>query len=370
MKRKLRFSIFIAIAALTFASQGVGGESVAEKAQTKRIEIVSYLRYLEPIVYNFPCEPFPACFQQLTQGQGDAVRINDGPRIQQFNEIKQVYQQGMIYFFEGNYVNAYNRFLDSQVRVERLLEEISQSYIDRSERMLRDAIERKNPNDPNDRSVVEISIQYGPGSRRRQDFETDREAPQTQRPYDPRNTRWSYNKYRIEKNVEYGYRHLGMAKEARYRGLRADANNTRDQRINPDQRRNRIEFYIAAINLARTAKLNAAFIYQLKYPFDNYALMNPFGRSEAGLPTDPNIPNIEDVRMNWIDNPYLLPKNLHPVFDLRMPDEYRRDSVDARREIYQDMIDTYVRMKYAEEKPPGFQRGAAGGGGNAPAPAP
>ncbi|MBX7059296.1 MAG: hypothetical protein K1X75_14620 [Leptospirales bacterium] len=362
-----------AIAASGIWGGGLSAESVAEKAQTKRIEMVQYMRILEPLVYNFPCEPFPACMDQL-RAPGDSVRIAEGPRIKQYLDIKQIYQQGMVYFYEGNYINAYNRFLDTQVRVDHLLEELSQSYLERAEIMLRDAIEKKNPNDPDDRTVVDISVQFGPGSRRRQDFAIDRESPQTGRRYNARDYHWAMNKYRIEKNVEYGYRHLGMAKEARYRALRADANNTPEQRINPDQRRNRIELYIASIHLARMAKMNAAFLFALKYPFDNYALQNPFGQTEAGLVQEPYTPTLEDVRMTWSENPYVLPKALHPIFDLRTPAEYRRDEVDARNEIYQDMVDSLVRMQYVEEKPQSFQRqqggGAQGGQGGAGNPGP
>lgn len=348
----------VALAALLLAAQPASGESVAEKARDKRIEIVQYMRAMKPMVFNFPCDPFPEC-EAEAQGEDQTLE-----RIAMFNEVKQIYQQGMIYFYEGNYVNAYNRFLDSQVRVENLLEDLSQFYLDRAQAMMRDSIEPKNPDNPEDLSVVDISIEYGPNSRKRRDFQNDRVAPRSERRYDPDETRWAYNKYRIEKNVELGYRHLGIAKEVRYRALRVDSNLTRDQEIQPHHRKMRIELYLASIRMAQTAKLNASFIYALKYPFDNYALFNPFGNQEAGEfpnPEDPQIPSIEDVEMVWSENPYMLPKRLHPIFDLRVPEQYRRDLTDARDEIYTDEVEELIRLKYVENKPESWRQEGEGG---------
>ncbi len=344
--------------------------SVAEKAQIKRIELVKYLRHVKPLVYNFPCTPFPDCYQVPEGG----AKFQQGERVDLFKDIKRVYQEGTIYYFEGNYLNSYNRFLDAQVRMERLLESLSQFYLDRTEQMLRDSVEKKNPNDPDDMSVVDIQVEYGPASRKRLDFGNDRDAPLTQRRYEAKEARWAYNKYRIEKNVEKGYEHLGLAKLARQRALMVDRNLTKNQRVTPDQRKQRIEFYLGSIRMAQLAKVNAAFIYQLKYPFDNYALHNVHGFTEQGGFEEREVPKLEDVRMNWTENPYVLPKKLHPAFDLSMPPRYRRDISDARGMLYEEEVDIVVRMRYYDDKPESFQQeggennnnnnGGANNGGN------
>ena len=91
-----------------------------------------------------------------------------------------------------------------------------------------------------------------------------------------------------------------------------DRNLTKNQRVTPDQRKQRIEFYLGSIRMAQLAKVNAAFIYQLKYPFDNYALHNVHGFTEQGGFEEREVPKLEDVRMNWTDNPYVLPKEAAP----------------------------------------------------------
>lgn len=343
------------------APQATNAYSVAEKAQLKRIELVQYLRKLKPMVYNFPCKPFPECYQPPEDGK---IYTQTGARVDLFKDIKRVYQEGTIYYFEGNYLNAYNRFLDAQVRTERLLEDLSQFYLDRTEQMLRDSIEKKNPDDPEDMSVVDIQVEYGPASRKRRDFQNDRDAPLSKRRYKAKEAHWAYNKYRIEKNVEKGYEHLGLAKLARQRALRVDRNLTKNQRLTPAQRKARIEFYLGSIRMAQLAKVNGAFLYQLKYPFDNYALHNVHGFSEGGRFEERAVPKIEDIRMNWTENPYVLPKKLHPAFDLSMPAVYRRDISDAQGMIHEEEVDILVRMRYYDDKPESFNREA---GENPPA---
>ncbi|MCB1319477.1 MAG: hypothetical protein KDK34_04465 [Leptospiraceae bacterium] len=351
----------LGLAMLVGLSSPTEAFSVAEKAQAKRMELIGYMRALKPMVYNYPCDPFPACMEDLAnQEEG----IEAGERIKLFNEIQRVYQEGLIYFYEGNYINSYNRMLDCQSRVESLLEGLSQFYLDRTEMMMRDAIEVKNENDPDDMTVTDISVDYGPNSRKRMDFADDREAPTTSRRYDPKELRWARNKYRIERNMEQGYKVLGLARVARDRAIQVDKDLRAGQEISPDMRKDRIEYYLASIRLCRMAKFNAAFIYQLKYPYDNYALHNHNGTTEDGMFEPVETPTIANVQMNWYDNPYLLPKNLHPVFDLRVPEQYRRDTADARDMIYEDELDIYVRLQYLREKPESYQETNTGGGNN------
>ena len=203
-----RKGIAIGLALILLSTGYTGAESVGEKAYNKRNELIVYLRKLRPMAYNFPCEPMPECLPQDINEQ----RKEPGPNVSAYREIKRIYQEGLIYLFERNFVNSYSRFLEAQARLDRLLEAMSQQYIDRTEVMIRESIERQNPNDPRDTSVVDISIDYGPNSKLRRDFDKDREIPVDVRRYDPRNYHYAMNKYRIEANMKKGYEVLGMAK--------------------------------------------------------------------------------------------------------------------------------------------------------------
>lgn len=369
MLRKIVHLSLISLLCLPFAANA---ESVAEKAAEKRNELIRYLREIRTMSYNFPCDPYPDCMaavpQSQPQAQPGAPAAPAGQkalpeRIKLFGDIKRIYQEGMVYLYEGNYVNSYSRLLDSQLRVEQLLEGLSQLYLDRTEAFLRDAIEKRDPNDPADMSATDISIDYGPNSDKRRDFKRNREIPRDLRAYDPREAHYAYNKYEIERNVAMGYKHLGLAREARRRALTVDSNLAPQQRIEPHHRKLRIEFYLDCIRMARLAKLNGEKIYQLKYPYDNYALISPFGKSEkieGDNPRQPSFPVIAGQERDWStdenttdankkadkSNPYIFPANMNPVFDLRVPEKYRRDASDARDQIYDDQIDINVNYRY------------------------
>ena len=344
--------LLILAIAFTVPYRTVESFSVAEKARAKRLEVISYLREMRPMVFNFPCEPFPDCNADA-DNDGEAVDLKK--RVKDYNQIKRVYQEGLVYFFEGSYVNAYNRFLDSQRRTQNLLEEVSQSYLDRTEHMLRDAIEQKTPDSEEDLSIVDISVEYGPSSRLRKDFDEDRESPNEERRYNPRLHHYMINKYHIEANMEKGYKQLGLARKVREKAIMVDSGLPKHRKTTPDHIKKRIEFFLASIRLARHAKSNAYFIFQHKYPYDNYALQNPNGKTETRDENVGNIPTLDGKQMIWTENPYLSLKKLHPIFDLRLPDKYRRDAIDIRSEVYTEEVNQNVKFKYHKKKPESLQ---------------
>ena len=302
------------------------------------------------MVYNFPCEPFPKCLQ-------DARAAGTTPdRIEKFQTIKRIYQEGLIYFMEKNFINSYLRFLDTQRRTEELLEEVSHSYVMRAEKMMRDSIEMKDPKKETDRRAVDITIEFGKKSKIRRDFAKKREAPDEARRYNPRLTHYMYNKYRIEKNMEMGYYHLGLAKKVRLRALTVDSNLAAHQKLLPRHRRIRIEYYIASVQLSRMAKINAEFIFNLKYPYDKYSVMHLPNRGldkliQGGKYDSKSVPALESVRMNWLRNPYYLPKKLHPIFNTSLPAAYRRDASDVRLMVYKDEVDSALKFKVYKKHP-------------------
>ena len=378
-------------------SSSLAAESVLEKSKQLRVELLQYLRQMRSMVNNFPCSPFPQCFDgtkpssqetapEQTEGSQEKIEIDF---VKKYEEAQRIYQEGLIYYFEANFLNAYARFIAVQKILDNALEELSQSYLERTGHMLREAIEKKIPEDPDDKSLSTVILQYGPDTLRRRIFKQDRETPQTQRSYKAKETRWLNNKFRLEGNLRMGYEHLGLAKKARLKAFRvvsaanvlpvfdpeeekqknqeaaqageAEQAGTvppalKKQEITLPQRRKRITYYLKSIHLCRKAKANAGFIFMLKYPYDNYALQNPYGQTEKGIHKEVEVPAIEDVRMNWSQNPYVNLKKLHPVYDLRVTAEFRRDLVDARDEIYKDQMNRLVRLELLEKKPESFQK--------------
>ncbi|PJZ75521.1 LIC11274 family protein [Leptospira neocaledonica] len=357
MKKLLVFMIAILVAPVL-----LHGEAVSMKSYKKRIELLTYLREIEPVVKNYPGE---------VKSSGTGQTQADGERLAKYKELKRLYQEGLLYFFEGNYVNSYRRFLESQLGMELLLEELSQAYVERTEEILKTAIEKKNPNNPTDRALVDISVEYGKTSYIRADIKENREAPYTRRMYNPREFHYVVNKYTIEKNMELGYQFLGEAKEARNNALKIEKHLEKHQKLQPEHRKHRIEMYLGSINLCRDARANAMNIFKLKYPYDNYYLQRSDAKSEEtrneiGEITPGEVVSVEGVTYDFSTNPLVRADNrMSPVFDKRIPDDYRRDAVDILGRVYDDEIDNKLYLRWDAETrkkllgdkiPPGAQK--------------
>ncbi|WP_246051998.1 LIC11274 family protein [Leptospira idonii] len=338
---------------LTLATQTVVfAEAVSNKAYKKRIELLTYLRELEPIVKNFRGEDPEGNPSVLNAPEG-----KEGFRFKKYNEAKRIYQEGLQYYFEGNYVASYQRFLECQLGVEKMTEELSQLYVLRAEEMMKVAMERKNANNNLDKALLDISIEYGKGSYFRQDvMDQPREAPFSRRMYDPKEVHYVYNKYAIEKNMELGYRHLGLAKDARVTALKVEKNLEKHQKLQPSHRKYRIENYFGAINLARDSKANAINIFKLKYPYDNYYLNNSQAKSEPtrddnGQVTDGQPVKVDGVTYDFSKNPYVrFDQRLQAMFDVRVPEEYRVDHADTKGRVYDIDSNNLVFLKYDQER--------------------
>ncbi|BDA80079.1 hypothetical protein LPTSP3_g30090 [Leptospira kobayashii] len=338
---------------MTLATQNfLFAEAVSNKSYKKRIELLTYLRELEPIVKNFRGEDPEGNPAALNAAEG-----KEGFRLKKYLEAKRIYQEGLQYYFEGNYVASYQRFLECQLGVEKMLEELSQLYILRAEEMMKVAMERKNANNPLDKALLDISIEYGKGSYFRSDvMDQPREAPFSRRMYDAKEVHYVYNKYSIEKNMELGYRHLGLAKEARINALKVERNLEKHQKLQPSHRKFRIENYFGSISLSRDSKANAINIYKLKYPYDNYFLSNSQAKSEPvrdenGAYSEGQPVKVEGVTYDFSNNPYIrFDHRLQAMFDVRIPEEYRVDYADTRGRIYEVDSNNMVFLKYDQER--------------------
>lgn len=326
----------------------VASQSVSYKAYNKRIELITYLRELEPMVKNYPgndTEGNVVLTMYAEEGK-------EGHRIKRYEDIKRIYQEALQYYFETNYVASYRRFLEAQIAIEKLTEELSQLYVIRSEEMMKVAMERKNPNDPLDKTVVDISIEYGRNSRNLKEMKTNREAPYLRRMYEPKEFHYVVNKYGIEKNVEMGYKFLGMAKNARIEALAVEKHLEKHQTLNPEKRKYRIDKYFGAINLCRDSKANAANIFKLKYPFDNYFLQKSDAKQESWQDLDDNVVEgevvkLEGVTYDFTKNPYIKhDKRLQASFDERIPADFRVDYADSKSRVYEKDTDSQLFLRY------------------------
>ncbi len=385
MRVKKGKSLCLAILSVFFIFSSGGdslrGESIGQKSEILRLHLLRNLRDARVIVRNFPCTPFPSCLKG-----GETV---ESDLLKKYTELEKAYTEGMIYFYEGNFVGAYSSLFSILTGIDKLLDEMSQFYLERTSLMLRDALEKKDKENPDDKTVVSVLLDYGQKSRKREEFSKLHEPPHFKRSYDAKELRWVYNRHAIEGSVRKGYEYISHAREARLRASRVlsreqapnysavspelsktatkDGDSVAKDRndlvyekkrkpVTFNQRKKRIYYYFKTIELCRQAKRNAGFIFGLKYPYDNYALQNPSGLSEKGLYKKVHKPSIEGVRMNWVENPFLYPGKLKPIFDLRVPARYRRDLVDVRNGEYDAEVDSFIRLSSNENKPESFEK--------------
>ena len=52
--------------------------------------------------------------------------------------------------------------------------------------------------------------------------------------------------------------------------------------------------------------------------------------------------------MNFRLNPHVLPKNLSPIYDRRIPEKYRRDAADLLGKVYEEEVEEGVALKFTD----------------------
>lgn len=323
-----------AIAGILMGFGALSAINVAEKAKYKRAEALEQLVYLEVPLKNFGAEK---------------------PELaQQYTDAKQKYSVALSFFFEDNFVESYKLFLEVQSSVEKLYEQVSLFYIDRTNTVLQQAV----------KEATEIEMRYNRkapfatqtiGKKREAGVRIAQDKKETQlekRLYDPKDIHYLYDKKAIMDNIDVAYMQLGQAKVARQKALDLEKWLEKGKAMPPTMKKSRIESYRGVIELCRQAKVNGIHVMQLNRIYDNYELQTKFK-----------------------DNYFMKEKRLDPVFDFAIPDEFVKDATDSRNGVHDNNERIMVKGEdpekvWAETKKPlpKAQRfGAAGGKTNPPA---
>ena len=329
----------------------IEAQALEDVVSRQREELTAQLRELRPMTYNFPCKEIPTCLS--------GKKVAELDRVKAYEQVKRDFQEGLIRVFEKDLQRANLKFDECARRIDSLLESLSQSYVDRAKMMLQTAIEKRDPADRLDLSLVDIIVEFGPRSQLRDEM-TDPRDPGTRRSYEPKLYRYVLNRDRIGSGLARGFEYLAQAEAARKNALAVQTGDPAKGTLPASLLPLRISHYLAAIHSAMLAKSNAEIIFRLKYPYVMYALLNPNGRHEAKKGTAGASAEIAGVQMQWGNHPFVLPKHLRAAFDLRVPEEYRRDTVDLRARVYEDELERYVRLGVDPQKAAALRTGGAG----------
>jgi hypothetical protein len=291
---------------LLAATQFAHAENVAEKAKYKRAESLEQIVYLDVPLRNFGSE------------KPELAKLYD--------EVKQKYAVALSFFFEDNFVESYKFFLEVQNTLEKLYEQLSLFYIDRTNIILQQAV----------KEATEIEIRFNRkapfatlaiGKEREAGVRISADKKQTQlekRLYDPKDIHYLYDKKAMIDNIDYGYMQLGQAKLVRQKAMDLEKWLEKGKPMPPTMKKERIEAYKTVIDICRQAKVNGIMVMQLNRIFDNY-----------------------ELQIKFRDNYFMKEKRLDPVFDFAIPDEFKKDANDSRNRIH----DHEERIKLKGEDP-------------------
>ncbi|MES0488716.1 MAG: hypothetical protein ABUK01_01910 [Leptospirales bacterium] len=223
----------------------------------------------------------------------------------EFEVIKNDYLAGLSLFLERNYVDSYKTQLATQQKLEKLFEQMSLNYIERTSTMLQRVI----------KNFVDLRVKFDKNSElvRRYGVDID---PGEARSYDPTEFHLTYDRYTIFRNIEMGYERLTEARRIRKAGIDLEKWFEDGKKPDPRYHAMRIERYLAAINYCRKSKLNVVRIYQLLNRNDIYTVQT-------------------DLR----DNRFAVEANMPPVLDPRIPEEFKRDASDAKNLVYDKEVE-------------------------------
>lgn len=255
--------------------------TVSEKAKIKRGQTLDLMVFLDIPLKNFKSEELD----------------------KDYAEIKKKFRASLTYYYEVNYLESYRGFLETLEMLEKLYEKISLNYIDRTTQILQNAAE----------TIVGVEIEFHKRANKNTLFGRDRIAPKEKQMYDPKEFHFTYTKRDIASNLEMGYNILTDAKMIRQRAMDVDKFLEEDKELDPDTRLKRVEYYRGVINLCRQAKQNAIQAFRLINKHEVYKVQEQFK-----------------------NNFYAKEYNLDPVFDPRIPNQYKVDASDALNRLHSE----------------------------------
>ena len=316
-----------------FSAMPIFSELASTKSYYKRSEILDYIKKIEISVKNLKS------------------KNEEQDKMQAYQKIKDIYEEATIFYLEGDYRNSYKRFLDSEILVERIMEEISQYYIERTQEILKDSIEVKDKENQNDKTFTQILTDYSKFANEHDKVKRSRHFPfpSKKRSYDAKNFHYIRDNEQIRKSIENSYAYLRGAKDSRVKALKIGLELEDHKQITTDARKERIGYYFDTVTLCKKAKLNAIKTFQLKYPHDNYYLRSQTAMKRPGTENEDDRVYVEDYTMNFTKNKYLDYNNISPIFDNRIPAKYKVDAVDIYDKVYEDEIDEKIKYAWDEE---------------------
>ena len=295
MKKNIfkNITLFLTGFAVLLISIPVYPASPAIKSQQDYGYILSLLRNMRIMVENFPDNMVP------DEEGGERVEGNNEIR-DKYNEIHSKFQRAGETHFSQDFANSYHQFRSLKLEIIDLLNLISLNYKARTRDIL----------DSLSTDVFEILVEYGRGSPLTYFFREPFDPMYDQKPYNPKNHHLFYNREIIVTYLRDGYRKFRYAQDL---FNDPEIEYILSRRNLPSGSLNYvIERYMGTIRLCREAKQLGIEIYKI-------------GITRYELEEQPEKPVRAEYKIN-IDR--------QPIFDDRIPDQYKIDANDNRLLIH------------------------------------
>lgn len=275
----IRKKVLIPLTLLILVSETAFPVSVGVRSSKDYIFTTKVLREIKTMVENFKTDETYTEYQNIQTGFEDAVKD----------------------YYGTDYDSSYIKFYNLKLQMMKFLDGLSKSYIERTRLLLDNAIK--------DTNAIKIFVEYNKHSATAHYF---------RKPFNPLTDVLPYNEEfkasdfhlfydapKIKNYIHSGYHYHGQAKDV-YNGRDIEFIRSR-KKIKTENIDYVIERYLAVIDLCRQSKQCALEIYKNKNDYNSEAILDKY-----------------KIRKSQIT----------PIFDDRIPEEYKVDAVDNIKLLY------------------------------------
>lgn len=276
---RLRKKIFIALAILTFIAESAYPISVGVRSSKDYAFTTKVLREIKPMVENFKTDESYKEFQNIQAAFEDATKD----------------------YYSNDFDSSYKKYYNLKLQMMKFVEGLSKSYIERTGFLLDNALK--------DTNAIKIFVEYNKHSATVRYFRKPFNPLIDVMPYNDEfkstDFHFFYDSPRIEDYIHSGYFYHGEAKRI-YNDKEIEFIKSR-KKIKTENIDYVIERYLAVIDLCRQSKQCALEIYKNKNDYNTGAILEKY-----------------NIRKSQIT----------PIFDDRIPEDYKVDAVDNIKLFY------------------------------------
>ncbi len=240
---------------------------------------MSVLRQVKPMIENFKTDELYASYQKLLKN----------------------FEEATLDYYSNNYDDSYVKFYNLKLEMMKFLEQLADVYIKRTKLLLSASIK--------DNNAINIFLEYNKQSGYAEYFKKPFDPLKDVKPYNAdftaKDFHFFYDSPKLEDWLHSGYYYQSMASKI-FQDKEIEFIKTR-KKIKTDNINYIIEKYLDVISYCRTAKQCALEIYKCKNEHDTGAILAKY-----------------KIRKD----------QLTPIFDDRIPEDYKVDAVDNVKLLY------------------------------------